>query len=142
MIKFETPNGSIIDEPNANDLRKNMIDNFPDYWHQGTGAAAISRFDNEKCKQELLILPSDEYGIYLKYLIVKNGRVVDEWLSLEDPSRLDTCAECSYEWYASVGLFLPIEKAWITINEFLISGNRSNQIDWIKPEEMPDDGNW
>jgi len=39
-------------------------------------------------------------------------------------------------------LFLPLEKAWVAIYDFLLTGDRSIQIDWTKPELMPEDSNW
>lgn len=66
----------------------------------------------------------------------------EEWLSLEDSSALNQSVECSDEWYASIGLFLPIERAWIAIKEFLVFGAKTDLINWINSDEMPDDGNW
>ena len=41
IIKFEGPNGAIVENPNIETLRANMIDNFPDYWDQGHGGAIL-----------------------------------------------------------------------------------------------------
>jgi hypothetical protein len=49
---------------------------------------------------------------------------------------------CSDDWEASAGLFLAPEKAWIAISEFCRSGARSPDIEWIRPADMPADGNW
>ncbi|MNP59827.1 hypothetical protein D3C76_1548540 [compost metagenome] len=35
-----------------------------------------------------------------------------------------------------------LEKAWIAISEFLISGEKTDLINWINSEDMPEDGNW
>jgi len=142
MIIFESPNGFIIDNPSADELKADMIYGFPDYWHQGNGAATITYVGDKKNKCLLLILPSYEHGIYLKHLTIDDGRITEEWLSLEDSQKLDLCAECSNEWLASIGLFLPLEKAWVAIYDFLLTGDRSIQIDWTKPELMPEDSNW
>ncbi|MGC5327298.1 hypothetical protein [Brevibacillus sp. SYSU BS000544] len=141
-ISFESPDGSMIENPSINDLRLNMIDNFPDFWMQGNGTATINYFDDEKSQRSLLILPNSEHGIYLKYLVMENRRVKAEWLSLENSLALKHTVECSDEWYASIGLFLPLEKAWIAIVEFLLSGERTDKINWINSEEMPEDSNW
>jgi hypothetical protein len=142
LIIFESPNGLAIENPSVDKLREDMIDNCHKYWNQGHGSASISCICDEEDKRLLLVFPSEEYGMYLKYLVFKNGSVIEEWLSLNDSKKLDICIECSYEWYASIGLFLPKEKAWVAVNDFLMPGVRSNQINWIKPDEMPDDGNW
>ncbi|MNN93694.1 hypothetical protein D3C81_2121920 [compost metagenome] len=73
---------------------------------------------------------------------MENRRVRAEWLSLENELRLNQFVESSDEWYASIGLFMPVEKAWIAISEFLISGEKTDLINWINSEDMPKDGNW
>ncbi|GIO31560.1 MULTISPECIES: hypothetical protein [Paenibacillus] len=77
-IVFESSNGSIIENPNMDYLRENMIDNSPDYWHQGNGTATIDIYDDKKGGRSLLIFPNAEHGIYLKYLIIENRRVREE----------------------------------------------------------------
>ncbi len=141
-IVFESPTGTIFENPNVDDLRQSMIDSFPDYWYQGIGTATIDYFDDEKDQRSLLIFPIDEHGIYLKYLVMENRRVSEEWLSLEIPLALDQFVESSDEWYASIGLFMPLEKAWTAISEFLVSGERTELINWINSEDMPEDSNW
>ncbi|MNC12611.1 hypothetical protein D3C75_603350 [compost metagenome] len=141
-IVFESPTGAIIENPNVDEIRQSMIDSFPDYWHQGNGTGSIDYFDDEKGHRSLLIFPNDEHGIYLKYLVMENRRVRAEWLSLENELRLNQFVESSDEWYASIGLFMPVEKAWIAISEFLISGEKTDLINWINSEDMPEDGNW
>jgi hypothetical protein len=89
-------------------------------------------------KTEMLILPNDEHGFYLKFLD-ENG---DEWFSLENRDRMAEWAECCDEWYASIGLFVPRQKAWIATKEFCLTGKRTEEIAWITPEEMPAGSNW
>lgn len=74
-IVFESPTGTIVENPNVDDLIQSMIDSFPDYWYQGIGIATIDYFDDEKGQRSLLIFPNDEHGIYLKYLVMENRRV-------------------------------------------------------------------
>lgn len=141
-IIYESPKGIIIENPNIDELKCAMINNFPEYWHQGNGSATIDFHDEEKGHLSLLVLPNDEYGIYLKYLKLVNGRVQGEWLSIEDDQRLSETVESSDEWYASIGLFLPKEKAWLAIENFLKTGEMSEEIKWISSEDMPEDSNW
>lgn len=141
-IVFESPTGTISENPNIDNLRQSMIYSFPDYWHQGNGTATIDYFDDEKGQRSLLIFPNDEHGIYLKYLVMENRRVKEEWLSLENPLTLNEFVESSEEWFSSIGLFMSLEKAWIAISEFLVSGERTEMINWINSEDMPEDSNW
>ena len=142
IMKFEAPDGSIVENPNIEALRANMIDNFPDYWYQGSGDAMICCYNNDKSESSLLILPSAEHGIYLQYVTKENGMVKAAWVSMENPSNLAAWTECAYEWYASVGLFMPLEKAWSGIKYYLETGECSPEIDWIRPSEMPEESNW
>jgi hypothetical protein len=85
----------------------------------------------------MLILPNEKYGYYLHYL----DKAGNAWLSLHDPAKLRETAECADEWYASIGLFLPKDLAWIAVKEFIETGERSSEIKWIKPADLPEGGN-
>lgn len=141
-IVFESPNGTIVENPNVEDLWHNMIDSFPDYWQQGSGTVTIDYFEENMGHRSLLIFPNDEHGIYLKYLVIENRRVKEEWLSLENPLTLNAFVETSDEWYASIGLFMPLDKAWTAISKFLVSGGRTELMNWINSKDMPEDSNW
>ena len=142
IMQFHAPDGPIVENPNIETLRTNMIDNFPDYWYQGSGDAMICCYNDDKLESTILIFPSEEHGIYLRYLTQENGRVKANWVSMENTSNLATLTECSDEWYVSVGLFMPLEKAWSGIKYYLETGERSPEIDWIRPSELPDESNW
>jgi hypothetical protein len=96
--------------------------------------------DDGTWRATLLILPhvQDRLGIYLKFI---GERSRDEYLSCHDRARLAEVAECGDEWYASVGLFLPKEKAWAAIEEFMRSGRRTGAVEWIRSTEIPQGGN-
>ena len=55
---------------------------------------------------------------------------------------LEETIEIGDEIYASAGLFLPLELAWRGIEEYMKTGRVSDQIDWITPEDVPENGNW
>ena len=141
-IKYQSPNEPAVENPNIDELRTKMIDNFPEYWHQGKGTAAIQYICEEKGHRSLLIFPDDKYGIYLKYSTKENGRVKETWLSMENHLWMDTHIECSDEWYASVGLYMPVEKAWAGIKYFLETGERFPKIEWRNTKDMPEGSNW
>ena len=46
------------------------------------------------------------------------------------------------ELFASVGLFLSVEKAWLAIDEFCKTGERTDKIDWIEDSEMPEESSY
>jgi len=99
------------------------------------GDALISYRDNDRVVIMTLIHDRD-LGYYLQY-----GPPKDTWLSLGD-RRLLSEVVCPDDWKAAAGLFIPADKAWLAISEFCRSGERSNAIEWMRPSEVPDDGNW
>ena len=142
MIQYIAPDGLTISNPDIADMRTNMIDNFSDYWKHGNGSATINFFIDKKIQNSILVFPSKEYGIYLKYLYITDGKITDEWVSIENPMKLNVFTECCDEWYVSIGLFLPLEKAWKAIQDFWLDGNKSKQIYWINTADMPKGSNW
>jgi hypothetical protein len=136
-VVFTGPTGTSIDNPDLDYLRNLVLSPPPGYWSQGNGGATFE-YGAEQCRKQLLYLPNPRHGIYLKYCDEGDN----EWLSLQDPTKLEEVAECSDQWYASVGLFLPPEKAWEAVAEFCRTGRRTDRISWIDPGELPEGGNW
>ena len=90
----------------------------------------------------LIVIRHPELGYYLQFL-GGEGRFGPEdiWLSLGDRSRLGEVV-CPDDWQASAGLFVPLPLAWEAIRHFCTSGDRSAAIEWINPQDMPENGNW
>ena len=44
--------------------------------------------------------------------------------------------------YISKGLFIPFPTAWKGLEEYLMFNKLSNNINWITPDEIPEDGNY
>lgn len=142
-VVYQAPNGSEFILHDLVELKNHVLNEFPDYWHEGHGGGIISWLDDEKCTRQLLILPNDDYGIYLQYIDKrKNEKSYETWLSLQDSNNLsEETAEYSDELYASIGLFLPVGKAWLAIEEFCETGE-TDKIDWIEETAMPEDSNF
>jgi len=67
----------------------------------------------------------------------------DEYLSLSDRDALETTVDVwGDDLLISEGLFIPEELAWDGIEKFLTCGALSDKIQWISPEELPEDGNY
>lgn len=121
-------------------LKSKMIDDFMDYWQEGSGEGDIQIFENNKIQSTLMIEPSLELErIYLHYIDNVNGR---DLLSVYDKNNLEETIEIGDEIYALAGLFLPLELAWRGIEEYVKTGRASEQINWITPEDVPENGNW
>lgn len=141
-LVFHGPFGQRIENPSPFYLHQLLVNPPRGFWKQGSGDAAI-HLDGEGGEQiSLLILPNEDFGVYLKCHRRKDGRIVETWLSLADPTRLGEVTTCSDEWLASVGLFLPPEAAAQAVEEFARFGRRSDAIQWISEAEIPETGNW
>jgi|APIni6443716594_1056825.scaffolds.fasta_scaffold1217404_1 hypothetical protein len=97
---------------------------------------ALIEFREEERRLSMILIADRELGYYLKY-----DPTADTWLSLGDASRLSEVV-CPDDWEASAGLFVSPEDAWVVISEFCRTGQRSSAIHWIRPIEIPEDGNW
>jgi hypothetical protein len=119
--------------PDLEELRRIFLHPNGPGWQFGD---AMIRYDERGQQFTLIVLSHPELGYYLKYL-----DSCDEWLSLGDASRLAEVV-IPDDWEASAGLFIAPDQAWLAIKEFCLSGKRTNQIAWITPDQVPDEGNW
>lgn len=120
-------------------MKKEVIDNFNEFWMQGSGDGYIEFWVDEKKVSMLMLGPNLEYGLYLHYISCTENI---DLLSLYDANRLDLVAETADEIYASIGLFLPKEDAWEGIQYFVETGQPFPGIEWITPNDIPENGNW
>jgi hypothetical protein len=136
-LVFNPPNGESIEDPNLLDLEKLIVDLPKDYWLEGSGDATLY-YRGQNGTTALIVMPNFDFGIYVQF-VAENG---DKWLSLADRNRLNEVTEAAEEWYASIGLFLPPQKAWLAVKDFCLIGQRTTEIEWITPTEIPEGGNW
>lgn len=141
MIKteFELPDGLTIENIEIEEMKKLIIDDFSLFWQEGCGDGCINFYVDDKFKSRLMIEINDEYGMYLNYSNCETG---ENWLSLSDINNLDNVVEAATEIYVSIGLFLKKEIAWKAIKEFLQTGERSNEIEWVDPHIIPEGGSY
>jgi hypothetical protein len=135
-VVFRFPSGKREKNPDLELVCQSMLLSPSDFWMKGSGDATIDFVDGD-VSRTLLLLPNNEFEIYLKYLEGGKAR-----LSLENPQKLNEVIECLDEWCASKGLFLPKEKAWLAVKEFCETGQLTDKVDWINPSEIPEGGNW
>lgn len=134
-IRYTNPVGDVVENPTLDDLR-DIVTRLPtDYWGRGSGDAVL---ENER-GASLGIFPNAKHGVHLKYYAPGDD---EPWLSLGDRSRMAEVAEVSDEWYVSVGLFVPPADAWLAVDKFWRTGDRTDQIPWIRPDEVPEGGNF
>ena len=119
-----------VRNPDLNEFRQTILECGDEF-----GEATLV-YEGEQTATLILIF-HDQYGYYLKY----RNSDREEWLSLGDASRLKEVVTPD-DWEASVGLFVPLPRAWQAIKDFCESGERSAGIMWIRPSEIPAGGNW
>ena len=72
--------------------------------------------------------------------------VIDEedvHLSVGDEGLLDEVVDVwGDDLEISKGLFISAELAWQAIEEYISSRKLSNKVDWITPDDLPEDGNY
>lgn len=149
MSKYETNIRVVFMQPSGKkkelefnkleELKKEIIGNFDEYWMQGSGDGFIQYFDNDVKCATLMIGPNLECGIYLHFINDING---SELLSMYNENDLTEVVETAEEIYASRGLFLPLETAWNAIFDFIKTGKPSLNVRWVTPDVIPEEGNW
>jgi hypothetical protein len=122
-----------VRDPDPDWLRDLILDPFRPGREFGEARATFRDGDRTA---ELILIADRGLGYFLKW-----EPTGDTWLSLGDPSRLAEMV-CPDDWQASAGLFVPAEKAWLAIHEFCRTGGRSSEVAWIRPEDVPAEGNW
>jgi hypothetical protein len=130
-----------MENPSPEHLVHLIVDPPANYWKRGSGDALLDFEERDGTSVSLLILPNESLGYFLKFLKFDGVRVSETWLSLWDRQNLDKVVECSDEWMASVGLFLPAECAAEVVSEFARTGARASSITWIRPSDLPPEGN-
>ena len=122
-------------DPDLEQLRQVVIERGAEF-----GEAGFT-FANAHRRTSLIAIFHEPIGYYLKYLASLTPPLPEPWLSLGDRSRLAEVVTPD-DWEASVGLFIAKEAAWLAIEDFCRTGERSSRISWIQPRDMPRSGNW
>lgn len=95
------------------------------------------------CKQNdsevrMSIAAVKEYGVYIGFFDGKQ-----EYLSLSDKEKLSNVVDVwGDDLYVSEGLFISPQLAWRCICRVIEAGNIDREMDWITPNELPEDGNY
>lgn len=93
--------------------------------------------ENER-KSDLTIAAVSEYGVYLGFSDEDR-----ECLSISDKSKLDSLIDIWGDGlYVSEGLFISPQSAWQCICKFIETGDISEEIDWITPDDLPEEANY
>ncbi len=89
-------------------------------------------------ENKICIASIKELGVFLGITLNE-----DEYLSLSDRDALETTVDVwGDDLLVSEGLFIPEELAWNGIEKFLTDGALYDKIQWISPDELPEDGNY
>ncbi|MDD6346199.1 MAG: hypothetical protein PUA51_08300 [Oscillospiraceae bacterium] len=130
--EFYTPTGKIIKNIDIQTMYKYTVEGFEKYWSDGQGAEIHYFEDNFSAT--LTIGVNLNYGFYFNY----SDRKIEE-ISLFDINKIEDITETTDELEVSVGLFIPPILAWEVIKTFIEEGKASKQIQWINPDNLPED---
>ncbi|MDE7136847.1 MAG: hypothetical protein K2O29_00085 [Ruminococcus sp.] len=136
--KYDLPDGKIIININPDIVYNDIVKNFTNYWSSvSTACIEVHYYENDELIAALFINVHLDYGIYLNYS--SRG---EEKLSVFDKNKLNEIIWTKNVCDFSMGLFLPPELAWKGIKEFLETGTASKEIEWMNPDDLPEDGNY
>lgn len=139
-VIFNPPIGEPYELIDIENLKKDIIDNFNEYWLQGSGDGFFEYYDkNNNNISTLMLGPNINAGIYLHYIDELQKK---DLLSLYNKEKLNEVLETAEEIYVSKGLFLPLNIAWNAIKYFMETGLPTPGVKWIYPEDIPENGNW
>lgn len=138
-VLFTNPNGREVEVDDIHLLKRGLIDDFNNYWMQGSGDGYFDYYVDGKRVSTLLLGPNINEGLYLHFVDRVDKK---DLLSLKDITKLHEVAETAEEIYASKGLFLEKLVAWDAICYFFDYGAPCPHVKWITPDLIPADGNW
>lgn len=95
-------------------------------------------YKDSEPKAQLCIACADGLGMFLG--MTAGGR---EYLSVGDADALsETIDVWGDDLMVSRGLFIPVRSALYAIRHFAETGEPDPSVQWISPEELPEDGNY
>lgn len=131
------------------DLYKKLIGKFPEYREQGNCSGIFEIFIDNVIQKRLSIGFFEELGLCLTYedfydTVIKNRvlRQSKASLAVYDESTLGEVVDIYCELYVSKGLLMPPVLAWKGIEYFIRNGEKSDELKWITPYDLPEEGNW
>lgn len=139
---FRQPTGENILNPDPGFVASAMLSPPVGYWRQGSGDANIECWEDGINMSEIIIAENEQFGFYMRFYDNEEHCNPEPWLSLQDRSMLAVTAECCDEWFASVGLFVIPERAAKAVAEYIQTGLKPTSIEWIRPSEIPENGNY
>jgi hypothetical protein len=138
-VVLEDTRGKKIENPDLGALREATLSISPAFWLQGSKSTVeLDYFDDHGQRKSWMIILPHENAYYLNV----NRGTKGEFVSLSDRNKLTEVVECGDDWEASRGIFIPPEQAWLAIEEFLRTGQRTDKIGWLSTADMPYDGRW
>ena len=103
----------------------------------GAWGDATIKYEDDEFTSQIIVLSDKSHGFYLNY----SDESEVTFLSLSDRSALEVVI-CPDDWEASLGLFLGRMSAFNALFDFIKTGRRSQRIEWISENDMPEGSNW
>ena len=142
MIRYniDTPENTIVGKAETVDEIKRIF--YKDIYKGDKIIPCLGHIETDIVEDSILWLSSvKELGVFVGINIgIRESSGC--YLSLFNRSMLNEVVDVWDELYISKGLFLPPELAWSGIEDFISKGIISDKIQWITPNDIPEDGNY
>ena len=119
---------------------KELFDLHPATSPQDGRDGIISWFAGVSSRVNLKFFERPKLGMCLDYYVWQNHRMTDAYFSVGDREKLspDLLMDLDEDGFALPGLFIPIEQAWLGIEDFFEDPLiLSPRIDWINAKDLP-----
>ena len=131
-LAFEDYNLKVIDNPLIDDLRQEI--RSLDRWFSSARNSGRLDYADGQRNESLTLVAHEQLGYCLCYSLMSDH----EQVSVGDRDRLEEKTVMADGSWLAAGHFVSPDQAWIAIEEFCNTGNRSEKLDWIPVEELPD----
>jgi len=122
-----------IEDPDAAFIEEVFLHEHP---MGGEWSEATIKFESAGEVRTMIVLSDKRHGFYLKF--IDHGD--EPWLSLGDQKLLGHNITPD-DWEAAAGLFVDRIQAFSAVSTFLKTGKRSANIEWIRPDALPEHAN-
>jgi len=129
QITFIAPDGEERLDPSREFLKELILKRGDEYWQSGSGDAALWFDYDEERRARLILIENEPEGFFLLYESPDEGMYYCPTNEAELEQTI-TVYVGGEEMEVSVGHFLNKQVAWLAVEDFLQSGERSAKLKW------------
>jgi hypothetical protein len=134
-VSYCAPSGEAIENPSLEFLRELIFKERSDYWEIGSGDASLQYRDGKR-ESIMALMFSPEHGFHLQhsqqmmpleYFVPSSG---------DELKPITTVVVGAEPMKLPVAFFLSRELAWVAVEEFYRTGNRTPKVKWVMLDEQ------